>query len=277
MGPSAIRTARLEARLEGIGHEVRDGGNVFAHEPETRKVKDTGSRFANEIARACETLSRRISGAVVKQEFPLILGGDHSLAIGTGAGICEGGRRVGVLWVDAHADFNTPETSPSGNVHGMPLATLVGRGDPRLVNVGGVAPKVDEEKVVIVGARSIDLPERKALEDSGVTVFTMRDLDERGMRKTMERALDIVTANTDWVHLSLDLDVVDPAHAPGVGTPVPGGITYREAHLAMEMLYDSGRLRSMEVVEVNPILDERNRTAELAVDLILSGLGKAIL
>ncbi|MGH2669348.1 MAG: arginase [bacterium] len=277
MGPSAIRAARLEARLEELGHEVKDAGNVFAPEPETRKVKETGLRFASEIIQACETLARRVRAAREKDEFPLVLGGDHSIAMGTVGGIAAPGTRVGVLWIDAHADFNRPETSPSGNVHGMPLAALVGRGDPRLTGIAGVTPKVQEDKIALVGARSIDDVERKELQDSDVTVFTMRDIDELGMRRVMEQAIDIVTHGTDWVHGSVDMDVVDPAYAPGVGTPVPGGITFREAHLALEMVADSKAMRSLEIVEVNPILDQRNQTAELAVGLALSAFGKRIL
>ncbi len=277
MGPSAIRAAGLEAKLEALGHEVTDAGNVFSHEPETRKVRDEGARFAHEIARTCQTLARRVEDAVSKERFPLILGGDHAIAIGTGAGVHAAGHEIGLLWIDAHSDFNTPETSPSGNVHGMPVSALTGRGDALLVGIGEAAAKVKEENIAMVGVRSVDRKERQAIEDAGITVFTMRDIDELGMRGVMTQALEIVTDGTDWLHVSLDMDVVDPEHAPGVGTPVKGGTTYRETHLAMEMIADTEAMGSMEIVEVNPILDEHNKTAELAVELAQSAFGKAIL
>ncbi len=277
MGPSAVRAARLQGRLEELGHTVKDGGNVFAVEPETRKGDRTDARFLAEIVRTCETLARRVAKAKQADEVPLIIGGDHSIAMGTGAGVATGDTRVGVLWIDAHTDFNTPEISPSGNIHGMPLATLVGRGNPRLCEIGGIAPKVREEDVVIIGARSIDGEERDLLSKSDVTVFTMRDIDENGMSSVMGQALEIVADGPEWMHVSLDMDAVDPTIAPGVGTPKKGGLTYREAHLACEMINDSGLLSSMEIVEVNPILDEGNKTAELAVDLARSAFGKQIL
>jgi arginase len=277
MGPSAVRAAELEASLEELPHEVRDGGNVFAHEPETRAETEEGPRFREEIVRTCEALARRVRSAMAEDEAPLVVGGDHSLSMGSVAGVAADDERTGVLWVDAHGDFNTEKTSPSGNVHGMPLAAIVGHGDRHLCEIGGLAPKVREEDVAIVGPRSIDPPEAEALRSSEVSVFTMRDVDEHGMREVMEQALDIVTDGPDRLHCSLDLDVVDPEIAPGVGTPVKGGMSYREAHLSMEMVHDSGALGSMDVVEVNPILDERNRTAEMAVDLTASAFGKQIL
>jgi arginase len=277
MGPSALRAADLAPNLEKLDHSVEDGGNVFAHEPETRSTDEAGMRFVDEIVRTCEAVGRRVRSAKIEDEVPLVVGGDHSLSMGTAAGIATEDTRVGVLWVDAHGDFNTPETTPSGNVHGMPLACMVGRGDRRLCEIGGVAPKIREEDVAIVGTRSLDPPEAEALRDSEVSVFTMRDIDEQGMRSVMEAALDEVVPDTDWLHVSLDMDVVDPEIAPGVGTPVPGGISYREAHLAMEIVNDADAMRSMEVVEVNPILDERNRTADLAADLAASAFGKRIL
>jgi len=277
MGPSALRAADLASRLEDLDHDVEDGGNVFAHEPETQAMDEAGMRFVDEIVRTSEAVARRVRRAKLEDEVPLVIGGDHSLAMGTAAGIATEDSRVGILWIDAHGDFNTPETTPSGNVHGMPLASIVGRGDPRLCEIGGVAPKVREEDVAMVGTRSLDPPEAEALRESDISVHTMRDIDEQGMRSVMEAAIEDIDPDTDWLHVSLDMDVVDPEIAPGVGTPVPGGISYREAHLAMEIVNDSGSMGSMEVVEVNPILDERNRTADLAVGLAGSAFGKRIL
>jgi arginase len=277
MGPSAVRAANLEAKLEDLDHDVEDGGNVFAHEPETQTEREAGMRFVDEIVRTCEAVARRVRRAKLDDEAPLVVGGDHSLSMGTVAGIASEDTRVGVLWIDAHGDFNTPDTTPTGNVHGMPLACTVGRGDRRLCEIGGMAPKVREEDVAIVGTRSLDRPEAEALRDSKVSVFTMRDIDERGMREVMEDALAEIDSGPDWLHVSFDMDVVDPEIAPGVGTPVPGGISYREAHLAMEIIHDSDAMASLELVEVNPILDERNRTADLAVDLAASAFGQTIL
>ncbi|HEX9710368.1 MAG TPA: arginase, partial [Candidatus Thermoplasmatota archaeon] len=251
MGPSAMRAARLERRLEELGHDVTDGGNVATYEPETRKVRDEKIRFLAEIVRACETLAKRVDTAIHQGAMPLVLGGDHSVAVGTMAGVARHNRRVGVLWIDAHADFNTPETTPTGNVHGMPLAAITGRGDPRLTGVGGHAPLVHDANVALVAIRDIDREERELIRDSGVHVSTMRHIDERGLRIVMEEAIKKATADTDWLHVSLDMDAVDPEWAPGTGTPVPGGLTYREAHLAMEIVHDSGALKSMEIVEVN--------------------------
>ncbi len=213
--------------------------------------------------------------------LPLVLGGDHSVAVGTAGGVSrhfrQQGKKVGLIWLDAHADMNTPESSPSGNVHGMPLACLVGMGPPELTAMFGYAPKVAAANTVIVGLRDVDDLEKPHVRDSGVRAFTMRDIDERGLRAVMEEAIRVASDGTAGFHLSLDMDFVDPQDAPGVGTPVRGGVTYREAHLAMEMICDSGRMLSMEVVEVNPVIDEVNRTADLAVELVMSGLGKRIL
>jgi arginase len=234
-----------------------------------------------QIADSCEKLARIVADALNGGNIPLVLGGDHSIAAGTMAGVASHFRgenkKVGLLWIDAHADMNTPTTSPSGNVHGMPLACCIGRGPAELVNLLGFAPKVEAANVALVGIRDVDLLERTQLKETGVTAFTMREIDERGMRDVLRDAIRIACDGTAGFHLSLDLDFVDPAYAPGVGTPVRGGATYREAHLAMEMICDSGRMLSMEVVEVNPVIDEFNRTAELAVELILSALGKKIL
>jgi arginase len=222
-----------------------------------------------------------VEGVVRDGKFPLVLGGDHSLAIGTVSGVGhvfrERGEEIGIIWIDAHADMNTPESTPSGNIHGMPLACCLGRGPRELTHIFEYAPKVEGRNVVLVGIRDVDVRERQILREAGVTAFTMRDIDECGLRKVMEQAIAIASNNTGGFHLSLDMDAVDPDEAPGVGTPVRGGMTYREAHLAMETICDSNRLISMEVVEVNPVLDEANRTALLGVELVMSAMGKKIL
>lgn len=222
-----------------------------------------------------------VGDTLSKDDFPLVLGGDHSVAVGTVSGISQffrrRGQKIGLIWLDAHADMNTPESSPSGNVHGMPLACIVGLGPPELTDLFGYRPKVDPQRTVIVGLRDVDQLEKPHVRQSGVRAFTMRDIDERGLRSVMQEAIRVASSGAAGLHLSLDLDFVDPKDAPGVGTPVRGGATYREAHLAMEMICDSGRMVSMEVVEVNPVIDESNRTADLAVELVMSGLGKRIL
>jgi arginase len=282
MGPSAVRVAGLGRKLTALGYSVHDLGNIAVAQAES--LKDSGpsnARFVHQIAESCDALARMVSRAFAAQQIPLVLGGDHSIAAGTVAGVADflrgSGRKSGLLWIDAHADMNTPDSSPSGNVHGMPLACCVGHGPSELVNLLGFAPKVDARNVALVGIRDVDELERGHLKDLGVHAFTMRDIDERGMRDVMQDAIAIACDGTAGLHLSLDLDFVDPEYAPGVGTPVRGGATYREAHLAMELVCDSSRMLSMEVVEVNPVIDQFNRTAELAVELILSALGKKIL
>lgn len=281
MGPSAMRAAGLNARLEALGYRVEDLGNVAVEQQESAKVGSASARYLKPIAATCRELAGGVERALRQGRFPLVLGGDHSVAVGTVGGVAahyrRRGQRPGVIWIDAHTDMNTPETSPSGNVHGMPLACLVGVGPRELTHLRGVAPAVDPRCVVLVGIRDVDLDERPVVRESGVTVFTMRDIDERGMRAVMTDAIAIASRGAVGIHLSLDMDGIDPGEAPGVGTPVRGGISYREAHLAMEMLCDSRLLRSMEVVEVNPILDAANRTAQLAVELALSAMGKRIL
>jgi arginase len=279
MGPSALRVARLGPRIERLGHLVEDLGNVYSPTVETKTATNTSLLFADEIVRVCDTLARRVEKVVSAGEFPLVLGGDHSIAMGTVGGIARavGGGRTGVIWVDAHADFNTTDTSPTGNIHGMPLATLCGLGDPKLTGIGGVDPKVKAENVVIVGLRDVDPEEAVLVKKAGVTTFTMREIDERGIRRVMEDALDVACRNVQHLHISFDADSVDPEDAPGVGTPIPGGLTYREAHLAMEMASEVPFFKSLEFVEVNPLMDERNRTAELMVGLAASALGKRIL
>ncbi len=278
MGPSAIRSAGLLERLRELGHTVEDDGDIAVGIPERRPVGSQRARYATEIAKVCERVASRIGKLVNDGWTPLALGGDHSLAIGTLAGSSRGlaAQRLGLIWLDAHADINTPETSPSGNVHGMPLAYCFGlaEGAPARVfdKTAALAPTLS----VLVGVRDVDDGERQNIREAGVHVLTMRDVDEDGMKTAMEKAISWASAGVEGIHLSLDMDVLDPREAPGVGTPRRGGITYREAHLAMEMAADTGLLRSMDIVEVNPILDTENQTAELAVELALSAFGKRI-
>jgi arginase len=282
MGPSALRVAGLGRRLTQLGFLVSDLGNIEAAQAESLPNPGPGNaRFIDEIAAACQGLAQLVSGALKHGQTPLVLGGDHSIAAGTVAGVSSHYRvqnqKIGMLWIDAHADMNTPDSSPSGNVHGMPLACCIGLGPEALVNVLGFSPKVSPSNTVLVGIRDVDELERANIRRTGIHAFTMRDIDERGLRSVMDEAIAIASKDTAGIHLSLDMDFVDPEYAPGVGTPVRGGATYREAHLAMELICDSGLMRSMEIVEVNPVLDQFNRTAELAVELVLSALGKKIL
>ena len=282
MGPSAVRVAGLEARLEALGHQVSDGGNIKVDIAETQKVGDKNARYLKQISETCQRTGDAVIKALEEGETPLVLGGDHSLAAGSVSGVAEFYHRqkqkIGLIWIDAHSDINTPDTSPSGNVHGMPLAALLGLGPEPLGNLFGYSPKVAAENTVIIGVRDIDAAERENIKRAGVSeVYTMRDIDERGMRTVMEEALRAAGRGTAGYHVSLDMDWIDPEDAPGVGTPVRGGATYREAHLAMEILADHGRMLSFEIVEVNPVIDEHNRTADLAVELACSAFGKKIL
>ncbi len=281
MGPSALRVAGLNARLASLGYKVEDLGNVDTEQPESSPVGAGHARYLAQIARANQRVMRIIERAASAGKLPLVLGGDHSVAVGTVSGVARAWRKrkqsLGLIWIDAHPDMNTPDTSPSGNVHGMPLACLLGMGPRELVRMGGFAPKIDPRKTVLAGIRDVDALEKPHVRASGVRAFTMRDLDERGLRAVIQDAIAIAGDGTAGFHVSLDMDAVDPREAPGVGTPVRGGMTYREAHLAMELICDSGRMRSMEVVEVNPVFDEGNRTAALAVELVMSAFGKAIL
>jgi arginase len=281
MGPSALRVANLNGRIALLGYEVEDLGNVEVALAETAPEGNIRAKYLPEIAASCSRLAAAVGQALSRGRMPLALGGDHSVAIGTTSGVAAHFRaeeqKVGIIWLDAHADMNTPESSPSGNIHGMPLACIVGLGPRELTHLSGFAPIVNPQHAVIVGLRDVDQMEKPHVRDSGVRAFTMRDIDERGLRAVMEEAIRLASDGTAGFHLSLDMDFVDPQDAPGVGTPVRGGVTYREAHLAMEMICDSGRMVSMEVVEVNPVIDEVNRTADLAVELVMSGLGKRIL
>ncbi len=281
MGPSALRIAGFAERAARLGYGVEDGGDIPVHTPESRVVADPKAKFREEIAEACEELRKRVVKALERGETPVVAGGDHSIALGTVAGAAEyfrsRGGKIGLLWVDAHADMNTPESSPTGNVHGMPLACCLGLGPRILTGLGGFSPKVDRGNVVLLGIRNLDDVEREIVHRSGVRAYTMRDIDERGMAAIMKEALGVLNDGTAGFHVSFDLDGLDPGVAPGVGTPVRGGLSFREAHLLMEMIADDGRAVSFEVTEINPILDQANATAEVAVQLLLSGLGKSIL
>ena len=284
MGPSAMRLSSLSTQLERLGLRVDDVGNV--HVPDRASIpNETESHMAESrllaIAAVCAELADRTASAVRDRVRPLVLGGDHSLAMGSVAGsataLAERGQRVGLLWLDAHADCNTPTTSLTGNVHGMPVAHLLGLGDARLSRLASVFPAILPEHLVYVGLRDVDVAEQRLIKQLGIRAFTMRDIDERGLRAVMNDAMAIVTAGTGGVHVSCDADWVDPAEAPGVGTPVRGGATLREAHLAMEIAHDSGALIAMDLVEINPILDRQNQTAELCAELIASAFGRRIL
>jgi arginase len=284
MGPSAVRVAGLEARLEALGHVVEDGGNIAVAIPEQKKEGDPHAKYLKEITATCTKHADTVFKTLEAGKVPLVLGGDHSVAAGTMAGVAEFYRqqrrqdqKVGLIWIDAHADINTPDTSPTGNVHGMPLAAILGLGPPDLANICGFSPKVQPENCVLVGVRDIDAREKENIKDTGIEVYTMRDIDERGMRTVIEEALRVAGRGTAGYHVSLDMDWIDPEDAPGVGTPVRGGASYREGHLAMEIIADHGRMSSFEIVEVNPVIDEHNRTADLAVELALSAFGKKIL
>ncbi|MBK8985302.1 MAG: arginase [Chloroflexi bacterium] len=274
MGPSAARYAGLKARLERLGHVVHDEGNVSVPNPE-EEVAEGGSRRLQAVTAVCQQIFTIASQCVQQGDFTLFLGGDHSISMGTIAAAAQR-QPVGVIWIDAHADFNTPQTSPSGNIHGMPMAALVGQGAPELVNIGYPGPKLQPAQIVQIGIRDLDPEERDNLLHSGINVFTMRHLDELGMAAVARQALDRLR-HLPRLHVSLDMDSLDPDEAAGVGTPVPGGLSYREAHLLMEILGDSGRVESLDIVEINPILDDRNKTAELAVELAASLLGQRIL
>lgn len=281
MGPSALRIAGLTQALEALGCQVREVGTVTAGGFETTDPGgETKARFLEEIAEVAERTAALVGVGLEEGCFPLVLGGDHSLSIGSVAAQARhhrGGGSIGLIWVDAHADLNTPETTPSGNIHGMSLAVLLGRGHPRLTGIAGGAPAVRPENVAVLGVRELDPGERRLIRELGLRVFTMSEIDERGIGPCVEEALARVNTGTDGFHLSFDLDSLDPREAPGVGTPVQGGLTYREAHLVCEKAAGSGRMLGLEVVELNPVLDDRNHTAHLAVGLIASALGQTIL
>ena len=276
MGPSAIRYAGLIAGLERLGCIVNDWGNLEVPGLETCEVCDPRLRFLDCILSVNRLLADRVAGSIDSGCFPFTLGGDHSMALGSVSGVARR-RQLGLIWIDAHGDFNTAETTPSGNIHGMPLAALAGYGDPLLVGLG-VSPQaaVPAERIAVVGVRDLDDMERPLLRQAGVTVFSMEQIDRQGMFSVIQQAIDVASAGSEGIYLSLDMDALDPVYAPGVGTSVPGGLTYREAHLACEIIAETRRLVGMDVVEVNSILDEHNKTAAVAVELSLSALGKKV-
>ena len=281
MGPSAIRIAGIGERLAAIGRTVVDKGDLAAPIPETRAERDPRKKYVREIARVCGRLYQQVYQALEEGALPVVLGGDHSLAAGSAGASSDfaaaQGAQIGLLWIDAHGDMNTPASTSSGNVHGMPLAALLGPEPAELSKIGVHSPKVRADKTVLIGVRNLDPIERDRIREAGIHVFTMKDIDRDGIASVMERALAIAGAGTHGIHVSFDLDVCDPTIAPGVGTPVKGGIDYREAHMVMEMIADSGRLMALDLVEVNPILDSQNQTAILAVELALSAFGQGII
>jgi arginase len=277
MGPSAIRYAGVIERLQTLKYDIHDAGDIQIGRPEVVVDPDSKLRNLELIAEKSEILAREVDEAVANGAFPLVLGGDHSIAIGTLAGVARHYQNLGVIWYDAHGDLNTAKTSPSGNIHGMPLAVSLGIGHPVLTQIGGYGPKIKPEHVVIIGARSLDEGEKKLIKEKGIKVYTMHEIDRLGMTKVIEETIEYLKERTDSVHLSLDLDGLDPIDAPGVGTPVMGGISYRESNLAMEMLAEAKMITSAEFVEVNPILDEKNKTAIAAVALIGSLFGEKLL
>ncbi|MEE2939504.1 MAG: arginase [Planctomycetota bacterium] len=281
MGPSAFRIAGIEEGVRALGHGFVDRGNVPVGDPRGQEPVDARAKFLPTIAEACGTLKDMVGETMAEGHFPLVVGGDHSIAVGTVAGVADHfdgrGERIGVIWFDAHADMNTPETSESGNVHGMPLAAITGQGPQALTQLGGLSPLVESSRVAMIGIRSVDRLEAMNVKDSDVACFTMREVDEQGIRSVMEQAIAHVTRGTAGFHLSFDVDGTDPSVCPGVGTPVAGGISYREAHTVMELAAASKRLLSLEMVEINPILDHRNQTAIAAKEFALSALGKSIL
>lgn len=280
MGPAAIRIANLKRELEIQGYQVKDQGDINVPIRDALDEDAHREKFLTALTGLCQTLSDTTYDILKRQNFPIIIGGDHSIAIGSIAGISryfnENQRKLGLVWIDAHADVNTPESSPSGNIHGMPLAVLLGKGFQKMREIGGVDPKLRAQNVALIGIRTIDDEEKRVLKNLGINYYTMRDIDERGMFNVMQDAIKQASDGTDGIHVSFDIDGIDPRHAPGVSTPVSGGLTFREAHLALEMLYETNRVCSLEIVELNPSKDIGSQSAKLAVDLILSALGKSI-
>ncbi|HLM57349.1 MAG TPA: arginase [Pyrinomonadaceae bacterium] len=281
LGPAAMRVARLRQRVEQLGYGVRDAGDIKAECAASPPSPGEKLRFLEEIRAACVALAVEVKEALAAGDIPIVLGGDHSVAIGSVSGVAsfhrERGGPVGLIWFDAHADMNTPETTPSGNIHGMPLAVLLGHGAPELTGIEGFSPKLDPRFCAHIGARDVDRGERELIRQTGIRFFTMREIDERGMKVCMDEAIAIASQAPAGYHVTLDVDALDPGDAPGSGTVVRGGLTYREAHLAMEKIAEAGGALALEVVEINTALDINNRTAELGVELILSALGKTIL
>lgn len=278
-GPSALRQTRILSHIQELGYEVQDLGDIPV--PRQAKASDGTMKYAGEILQVCEALCLKVSQSLQEGSLPVVLGGDHSLAMGSVSGtskFCSQKRKsIGLLWVDAHGDINTPATTPSGNIHGMPVAHLLGLGDAAFARIGGFSPKVLPQNTCLIGIRDLDPGERKIIKEQGVHVFTMKDIDLHGAAKVFEKALTLAADGTAGVHLSFDIDAVDPSYAMGTGTPKEGGLTIREAHLFMELLADSGKCLGMDMTEVNPKMDVKNQTAQLAGELILSALGKSIL
>lgn len=280
MGPSAIRIADLHQKIGVLGFQVSDLGDIPVPIRDTLPADSHRNRFLREIQKVCEDLQQKVYATLREDKVPIVLGGDHSIAIGTISGTSrfhkEKNEKVGLIWVDAHADMNTPSSSPSGNVHGMPLSIILGNGHPALVDIGYPGAKIRPENIALVGIRTLDGAEKEICRKSGIRYFTMREIDERGMHAVMKEAVAVATKGTSAIHLSFDIDGIDPLYAPGVSTPVTGGVSYREAHLALEMIADTGLLKSMEFVELNPMTDLAHKTAQLCVELVQSALGKSI-
>jgi arginase len=277
IGPNAIRYAGLSEQLQRLGHTVHDTGNLQVPPPGSQPIGNLRLKYVESIVAVTEELAKQVTVTLQENLFPLVLGGDHSVALGSVAGAARVHKNIGVLWIDAHADFNTDETTPSGNIHGMILSALAGLGNKQLTEIGGWTPKINMEYIVIIGARDLDPGEQDLLRKHHIHVFTMSDIDQQGIANVMKQAIAIAGQNGNPIHVSLDMDSLDPHEAPGVGTPVRGGLSYREAHFAMELIAQTGKMISMDVVEVNSILDRENATAQLAVELTLSALGKKIL
>ena len=281
MGPSALRIAGIAEKLEQLGYEVSDEGDIQISTKEVLAVEDSRLKYLPEITKACGLLAASVSAALDAGNFPIILGGDHSMSIGSVSGIAahcrRHGKRLGVIWIDAHSDINTPDTSPTGNIHGMPVAALLGLGAPELARIGGDFVKLDPNTITMIGLRSVDTGEREIIHRLGIDAYTMFDIDKRGIFPIIGQTLEKMARNVDHLHISFDVDSVDPTVAPGVGTPVQGGLSYREAHLLMEMIAESGLVSSFEVAEVNPILDAHNTSAEFASGVVASCMGKRIL
>lgn len=281
MGPSALRIAGISQQLQSLGYQIIDDGDISIQIRERQKIKNPKLKYLDEILKTSTLLAEKVEKALMQNHFPLCIGGDHSMGLGTIAGIASYCRKnklkLGVIWIDAHADMNTDKTTPSGNIHGMPLAASLGLGNKKLVSFLGFAPKLDSENCVLIGVRSIDEFEKKIIKESNVMVYTMSDVDKIGIHRIIAHVLNQFQEKVDHIHVSFDLDSVDPVLAPGVGTPVPGGLSYRESHLLMESIAECGCMSSLEVTEVNPILDEKNKSAEFAAELIASSMGKRIL
>jgi len=280
MGPSALRVTNVTERIRALGLDVEDRGDVHVPLPEECEAGEKNLKYASAIRSVCERLYEKSLAAFEDGRLPIVLGGDHSLAMGSIAATSrfhrDRGKKIGLIWFDAHGDMNTPDSTDSGNVHGMPLAHVLGLGDDGLASIGGFRGKVDPSHCVLVGIRDLDVREKEQIQKSGVRVVTMKEIDRRGVASIMEETLEAVSRGTAGVHVSFDIDACDPSVAPGVGTPKKGGLSYREAHLSMEMIHDSGRLLALDMVEINPIFDDRNRTAEFGSELVLSALGKQI-